>query len=155
MVLLRRCGDALVKYVLFILFYRKCPLLKKWSLFYMETSWLFVGIFSPTAGGNRSVRVMRMALRDPILKGINTPQELSTWLTHWSPGDLNDIWDETFSSFNAWWLRYILWNCPQMYATWLYWWKGNIGSGNGLVPDGTKPLPEPVFTQIYVAIWRH
>ena len=22
----------------------------------------------------------------------------------------------------------------------------NIGSGNGLVPDGTKPLPEPMFT---------
>ena len=22
----------------------------------------------------------------------------------------------------------------------------NIGSGNGLMPDGTKPLPEPVLT---------
>ena len=22
---------------------------------------------------------------------------------------------------------------------------GNIGSGNGLVPDGTKPLPEPML----------
>ena len=22
----------------------------------------------------------------------------------------------------------------------------NIGSGNGLLPDGTKPLPEPVLT---------
>ena len=22
----------------------------------------------------------------------------------------------------------------------------NIGSGNGLVPDGTKPLPEPMLT---------
>ena len=22
---------------------------------------------------------------------------------------------------------------------------GNIGSGNGLLPDGTKPLPEPVL----------
>ena len=30
-----------------------------------------------------------------------------------------------------------------------------IGSGNGLVPDGTKPLPEPMFTQIYVAIYLH
>ena len=26
------------------------------------------------------------------------------------------------------------------------------GSGNGLVPPGTKPLPEPMLTQIYVAI---
>ena len=31
----------------------------------------------------------------------------------------------------------------------------NIGSGNGLVSSGNKPLPEPVLTQIYVAKWRH
>ena len=30
----------------------------------------------------------------------------------------------------------------------------NIGSGNGLVPSGSKPLPEPMLTQIYVAIWH-
>ena len=24
----------------------------------------------------------------------------------------------------------------------------NIGSGNGLLPDGTKPLPEPMLTII-------
>ena len=30
--------------------------------------------------------------------------------------------------------------------------KSNIGSGNGLVPSGNKPLPEPMLTQIYVAI---
>ena len=24
--------------------------------------------------------------------------------------------------------------------------RGNIGSGNGLLPDGTKPLPEPMLT---------
>ena len=29
----------------------------------------------------------------------------------------------------------------------------NIGSGNGLVPSGNKPLPEPMLTQIGVAIW--
>ena len=31
----------------------------------------------------------------------------------------------------------------------------NIGSGNGLVPNETKPLPEPMLSQIYVAIWHH
>ena len=31
----------------------------------------------------------------------------------------------------------------------------NIGSGDGLVPSGTKPLHEPMVTQFYVAIWRH
>ena len=31
----------------------------------------------------------------------------------------------------------------------------NLGSGYGLVLSGTKPLPEPMLTQIYVVIWRH
>ena len=34
----------------------------------------------------------------------------------------------------------------------------NIGSGNGLVPSGNKPLPEPMLTQISdsdLAIWCH
>ena len=30
----------------------------------------------------------------------------------------------------------------------------NIGSGNGMVPSDNKPLPEPMLTQIYVAIWH-
>ena len=33
--------------------------------------------------------------------------------------------------------------------------KGNIWSGNVLVPSGNKPLPEPMLTQIFVAILRH
>ena len=24
-----------------------------------------------------------------------------------------------------------------------------------IVPSGTKPLPEPMLTQVYIAIWRH
>ena len=31
----------------------------------------------------------------------------------------------------------------------------NIDSGNGLVSSGTKPLPEPMLTQIYIAISCH
>ena len=31
----------------------------------------------------------------------------------------------------------------------------NIGLGNGMVPSGTKPLPEPMLTQSYDAIWHH
>ena len=30
-----------------------------------------------------------------------------------------------------------------------------IGLGNGLVLSGNKPLPEPMLTEIYVAIWCH
>ena len=33
-------------------------------------------------------------------------------------------------------------------------WLVNIGSGNGLVPSGNNPLPEPMLTHIYVAIWQ-
>ena len=33
--------------------------------------------------------------------------------------------------------------------------KLNNGSGNGLVPLGNKPLPEPVLTKISNVIWRH
>ena len=31
----------------------------------------------------------------------------------------------------------------------------NIGSGNGLVLSGNKPLPGPMLIQIFVTIWRH
>ena len=30
----------------------------------------------------------------------------------------------------------------------------NIGSGNGLVPSGNRPLPDPMLTQIHVLIWH-
>ena len=33
--------------------------------------------------------------------------------------------------------------------------KVNIGSGNGSVPSGNKPLPEPMLTQIHDAMWRN
>ena len=50
----------------------------------------------------------------------------------------------------------ILRNSYEMGLTWephhsCWWWVNiwvNIGSGNGLLPDGTKPWPEPMFTQI-------
>ena len=42
-----------------------------------------------------------------------------------------------------------------MNVTELRWWSVNIGSGNGLVPSGNKPLPEPMLTQISVTIWCH
>ena len=53
-------------------------------------------------------------------------------------------------NFNDWWLSYRLWNCPQMGATEPYWWYVSIVS---LVLPGNNPLPEPMLTQINVAIW--
>ena len=38
---------------------------------------------------------------------------------------------------------------------WWSCWQVNIGSCNGLVPSGTKPLSDLKLTQIYNAIWLH
>ena len=51
-------------------------------------------------------------------------------------------------------IMHFLWICSQMNAREHFWWQVNIGSGNGLVPSGNKPLPEPMLTQICVAIWH-
>ena len=65
-------------------------------------------------------------------------------------------WNSNFQiDFSDWWLRHLLWNCPNMNVIGLHWWSVNIGSGNGLVPSGNKPLPEPMLTQISVSTWRH
>ena len=40
-----------------------------------------------------------------------------------------------------------------MVVTGPYWCQFNNGSGNGLVPSGNKPLPKPMLSHIYVAIW--
>ena len=52
------------------------------------------------------------------------------------------------------WAKTSLWNSSQVNATESQYWGVNIGSGNVLVPSGNKPLPEPLLTQIYVAIWH-
>ena len=53
----------------------------------------------------------------------------------------------------------ISWEChlniAQMNAIGHHWWYVIIGSGNGLVPDGTKPLPAPMLFKFNVAIWCH
>ena len=70
------------------------------------------------------------------------------------PGDIICRHAIDSSSFSNWWLKHLLWNCPQLIVTGPHWWWVNIGSGNGLVLSCNKPLSEPVLTQIYVTIWR-
>ena len=41
-----------------------------------------------------------------------------------------------------------------MNVTGLQWWSVNIGSCNGLVPSGDKPLPEPMVTQMSYGVTR-
>ena len=45
--------------------------------------------------------------------------------------------------------------CSQVNTTTPHWSLANIGPGNGLVPSGNKPSPEPMLTYTPVAIWRH
>ena len=50
----------------------------------------------------------------------------------------------------TWQIKHFLWKLSECHKK-----KGSIGSGNGLVPLGDKPLPEPMLIQICAAIWRH
>ena len=52
-------------------------------------------------------------------------------------------------------LQHFLENCPHVNTKSVHWWLVNIGSGNDLVPSGTKPLPELIVIQFFVAMWRH
>ena len=47
--------------------------------------------------------------------------------------------------FNDKYLKYFLWIFYQVNATTPHWSLVNSGSGNGLVPSGNKPLPEPCW----------
>ena len=44
-------------------------------------------------------------------------------------------------------------SCKTVHGRWHQWWLINIGSGNGLVSSGNKPLTETVLVQLYVVIW--
>ena len=70
-------------------------------------------------------------------------------------------WDGNFQTYiKVRYLEHFMWNCSHVIATRPHWWLVSIGSGNGLVPSGTKakPLPELMPIQICVAIslqWHH
>ena len=71
--------------------------------------------------------------------GLVTPYgivELDISLTHWPLGNLNDL------------LGTYLLDLTDDKST-------LVQVINGLVPSGNQPLPEPMLTQISVAIWRH
>ena len=89
-----------------------------------------------------------------VLHVCDNDTSKSTWL--WFNSLAPGRFERNFhANFSDQWLRYLMWNCPQMNFTGLHWWSVNIGSGNGLVLSGSKPLPEPMLTQISVAKWRH
>ena len=66
--------------------------------------------------------------------------------------DLNEMWVDNFfqAYFSNWWRRYLLWN-------WLIIRSLSLGLTNDystlvLVTNGTKPLPEPILTQVFIVI---
>ena len=77
---------------------------------------------------------------------INTQEAWTKWLSF-----STHHYEVHFIEWNVWILDMIL----------LVWFKGfnkqwvNISSGNGVVPDGTKPLPELMLTNIHDALWCH
>ena len=83
--------------------------------------------------------------------GITRPQ----WVNSLAPGicccNLKLLIFQTF--IRDTYFEHFLWNCPLVNATRLHWWLVSIGSGDGLVPSGIKPLPQPML--IYVTLCRH
>ena len=41
--------------------------------------------------------------------------------------------------------------CSSMYQEYL----ADIASADGLLPDSTKPYPEPMLITMYVTLWHH
>ena len=74
----------------------------------------------------------------------------SNELTGWPLGDQALILE--VQSQNSLWIKFICTSCviTQVNTTEPRYWEVNIGSGNGLVLSGTKPLLEPMLTQTYV-----
>ena len=89
--------------------------------------------------------------------------------THFSCDDWDNIYTLSYNHHQIGSMNYYplfrvrSWNngvrCMSFYTlinvTGLHRWAVNISSGNDLGSSGSKPLPEPMLTQIYVAIWRH
>ena len=85
--------------------------------------------------------------------GVTRPQ----WVNSLAPGifkwNFVEIILKIISVIHGWGISFeiaLRWMPLDIYS-----WEVNIGLGNGLVPSGNKPLPEPMLTQISVAIWRH
>ena len=68
-------------------------------------------------------------------------------LTPWHKGDTTVMLTKNnFDTHNTeYYLGHSLWNCSQVNPTEPHYWEVNVGSGNGLVPSGNKPLQEPML----------
>ena len=76
---------------------------------------------------------------------------LDRQLTHWLLKDVEVILRIFQTWYMNWYREHFLSKQSLVSATGPYWWAVSIGSGNGLVPSGNKPLPDPMLTQTYFA----
>ena len=68
-------------------------------------------------------------------------------------GDAVVYWNSSFQTYiKDRCFEHFLWNCTQANITRPHWCPVNIGPGNGSMPSGNKPSPEPMLTW---AICRH
>ena len=80
-------------------------------------------------------------------------------LTHWPLGNLDAILKLQFSISFYWLVSsqclmiLVIMPWDECHGTLLV--ISQHCAGNGLVPLGNKPLPEPMLTEFHVAIWRH
>ena len=101
-----------------------------------------------------------------------TGQHLTTIIHRKAPF----VWDVLFDTLSLflkslapgifeWYFRYVIFKQILVIEGWGISWEiaqiwmsldfiVNIGSGNGLVPSGNKPLPDPMLTPFLVALWR-
>ena len=70
------------------------------------------------------------------------------YLTHWSLINVVVISKHMFMNTSC--EIALRWMEQNTYEWWV-----NIGACNGLMPSGSKPLTESMFTHIYVIIWHH
>ena len=107
----------------------------------------FANCFIPTAA--RGVRVVGSNLYCSSLdKEAYHAHPSRTWVRDvhligpWGMGQYfkyGNIWTRFMSCC----FQHFLLNNPQVNAKELHWWYFKIGSGNGLAPTGSRPLPEP------------
>ena len=97
-------------------------------------------------------------LHSPILDvvGLSMGMRLGLWLTHWPLGDLDVILKMEFSILFYWLVTsdlLMIMASDECHRT-LLMISFNIGSGNGLVLSGNKPLPEPMLILFLVTLLR-
>ena len=73
------------------------------------------------------------------------PARVERCLTHWPLGNWNEILGKSFKNWLMAEVSLVILPSDECYWTLVM--IINIGSGNGVVPSGTKPLPEPMLTR--------